>query len=43
MTATPRRCITVLYPNKPGVTFGFDYYLKHHATLTILGCAAGKL
>ena len=21
MTAKPRRCITVLYPNKPGVTF----------------------
>jgi uncharacterized protein (TIGR02118 family) len=33
MTAKPRRCITVLYPNTPGVTFDFDYYLKHHATL----------
>lgn len=33
MTAKPRRCITVLYPNKPGVTFDFDYYRKHHATL----------
>ena len=27
------RCITVLYPNKPGVTFDFDYYKKSHATL----------
>jgi hypothetical protein len=33
MTAKPRRCITVLYPNTPGVIFDFDYYLKHHATL----------
>jgi uncharacterized protein (TIGR02118 family) len=33
MTAQPRRCVTVLYPNTPGVTFDFDYYLKHHATL----------
>jgi uncharacterized protein (TIGR02118 family) len=33
MTEKPRRCITVLYPNTPGVTFDFDYYLKHHATL----------
>jgi uncharacterized protein (TIGR02118 family) len=33
MTATTRRCITVLYANTPGVTFDFDYYLKHHATL----------
>jgi len=33
MTAKPRRCITVLYPNTPGVTFDFDYYLEHHATL----------
>jgi uncharacterized protein (TIGR02118 family) len=33
MTAKPRRCITVLYPNTPGVTFDFEYYLKHHATL----------
>ena len=36
MTPNPaksRRCITVLYPNTPGVTFDFDYYLEHHATL----------
>ena len=33
MTAQPRRCVTVLYPNTPGVIFDFDYYLKHHATL----------
>jgi uncharacterized protein (TIGR02118 family) len=33
MTASPRRCITVMYPNTPGVTFDFDYYLEHHATL----------
>ena len=29
----PRRCITVLYANTPGVTFDFDYYLQKHATL----------
>ncbi len=33
MTAKPRRCITVLYPNTPGVKFDFDYYLEQHATL----------
>jgi uncharacterized protein (TIGR02118 family) len=33
MTAKARRCITVLYPNKPGVTFNFEYYRDHHATL----------
>lgn len=33
MTAKRRRCITVMYPNTPGVTFNFDYYLKNHATL----------
>jgi uncharacterized protein (TIGR02118 family) len=33
MTAKPRRCITVLYPNTPGVTFDFDYNLERHATL----------
>jgi uncharacterized protein (TIGR02118 family) len=33
MTANTRRVITVLYPNKPGVTFNFDYYRDHHATL----------
>jgi uncharacterized protein (TIGR02118 family) len=27
------RCITVLYPNQPGIKFDFDYYLKQHATL----------
>ena len=45
MTATPRRCITVLYPNKPGVTFDFDYYLKKHATLIdrLYGSSIAKL
>ena len=45
MTAKPRRCITVLYPNKPGVTFDFDYYLKHHATLIdrLYGSSIAKL
>ena len=33
MTTQPRRCVTVLYPNTPGVTFDFNYYLEHHATL----------
>jgi uncharacterized protein (TIGR02118 family) len=33
MTAKPRRCITVMYPNTHGVTFDFVYYLEHHATL----------
>ncbi len=33
MTATARRCITVLYANTPGVTFDFDYYREHHAAL----------
>jgi uncharacterized protein (TIGR02118 family) len=33
MTAKPRRCITVMYPNTPKVTFDFGYYLEHHATL----------
>jgi uncharacterized protein (TIGR02118 family) len=33
MTAKPRRCITVMYPNAPGVTFDFVYYLEYHATL----------
>jgi uncharacterized protein (TIGR02118 family) len=32
-SAKTRRCITVLYPNTPGVTFDFDYYLEHHAAL----------
>jgi uncharacterized protein (TIGR02118 family) len=27
------RCITVLYANKPGIKFDFDYYKKQHATL----------
>lgn len=45
MTAKPRRCITVLYPNKPGVTFDFDYYLRHHATLIdrLYGSSIAKL
>jgi uncharacterized protein (TIGR02118 family) len=45
MTATPRRCITVLYPNTPGVTFDFDYYLEHHATLIdrLYGSSIAKL
>jgi uncharacterized protein (TIGR02118 family) len=33
MAGTPRRCITVMYANTPGVTFDFDYYRAHHATL----------
>lgn len=33
MTAVSRRCITVMYPNTPGVTFDFSYYLEHHAAL----------
>jgi uncharacterized protein (TIGR02118 family) len=45
MTATPRRCITVLYPNTPGVTFDFNYYLKQHARLIdrLYGKAIAKL
>src|SRR5271170_3041335 len=45
MAATARRCITVMYPNKPGVTFNFDYYLKHHATLIkrLYGEGIGRL
>jgi uncharacterized protein (TIGR02118 family) len=45
MTVKPRRCITVLYPNGPGVTFDFDYYLKHHATLIdrLYGASIAKL
>ena len=45
MTATARRCITVMYPNKPGVTFDFDYYLKKHATLIdrLYGASIAKL
>jgi len=45
MTAKPRRCITVLYPNKPGVTFDFDYYLEHHAALIdrLYGSSIAKL
>jgi uncharacterized protein (TIGR02118 family) len=33
MHTSPRRCITVLYPNTAGVAFDFDYYLRQHATL----------
>lgn len=33
MVSSTRRCITVMYPNTPGVTFDFDYYRDHHATL----------
>ena len=33
MNSKNRRCITVLYPNTPGVKFDFDYYLERHATL----------
>ncbi|MEP6549021.1 MAG: EthD family reductase [Gammaproteobacteria bacterium] len=45
MSVKPRRCITVLYPNKPGVTFDFDYYLKQHATLIdhLYGASIAKL
>jgi len=31
--SSPRRCVTVMYPNTPGVTFNFDYYLQQHASL----------
>jgi uncharacterized protein (TIGR02118 family) len=24
------QCLTMLYPNKPGANFDFDYYLKRH-------------
>jgi len=27
------RCITVLYPNSPGVRFDFDYYMSTHMAL----------
>ena len=45
MSAKTRRCITVMYPNKPGVTFDFDYYLKQHATLIdrLYGASIAKL
>jgi uncharacterized protein (TIGR02118 family) len=33
MKSESRGCITVLYPNTPGVKFDFDYYLRKHATL----------
>ena len=23
-------CVTIVYPNKDGATFNFDYYLSHH-------------
>jgi uncharacterized protein (TIGR02118 family) len=32
--STPaKRCITVLYPNTPGVKFDFEYYRTHHIPL----------
>jgi uncharacterized protein (TIGR02118 family) len=45
MTATARRCITVMYANTPGVTFDFDYYLAHHVTLIkrLYGAGIAKL
>jgi len=45
MNPKSRRCITVLYPNTPGVTFDFDYYLKNHATLIdrLYGSCIAKL
>jgi uncharacterized protein (TIGR02118 family) len=45
VTAKPRRCVTVMYPNTPGVTFDFDYYRKHHAALIarLYGGCIGKL
>lgn len=30
---TPKRCITVLYPNSPDIHFDFDYYKSHHIPL----------
>ena len=45
MHTSPRRCVTVLYPNTPGVTFDFEYYVNHHATLIdrLYGPAIAKL
>jgi len=31
--STAKRCITVLYPNSPGVHFDFEYYKSHHIPL----------
>jgi uncharacterized protein (TIGR02118 family) len=38
------RCITVLYPNGPGVRFDFDYYIKHHKALIerLYGAGIGR-
>ena len=45
MSAKPRRCVTVMYPNTPGVKFDFDYYLTKHATLIdrLYGACIAKL
>ncbi len=31
--STAKHCITVLYPNSPGVHFDFEYYKSHHIPL----------
>src|SRR5689334_19846510 len=28
------QCVTILYPNKPGAKFNFDYYIHKHLPMT---------